>query len=1159
MAFRVGVGVQRRGNALDDAPGPWSVIVAGIDDEEAEQRLQALASRRKIETPSLRPYISAVAPNSVTISGAPSMLETLTDVFADKKRFSAPIYGPYHQDGYTSADLERHMVWAMQDVSVDAPAPAQIPFMCCASGSVSANTTFGDLLQLSVVNILAKKMRIDKAITSLNELIANKHTTVIPIGAQTGQSFVSSLSQNGSTVRLDTDTPPSSSAAEDSKIAIIGYSGRFPDADGVSEFWDLLSQGLDVHKPVPHDRFDWKTHQDSTLKRKNTSRVSSGCWIREPGLFDARFFHMSPREACQTDPAHRLALLTAYEALEMAGVVPDRTPSTRRHRVGVFYGTTSDDWREVNSGQDIDTYFIPGSNRAFVPGRVNYFFKFSGPSISVDTACSSSLTAINIACRSLLNRDCDTAVAGGTNVMTNPDNFAGLDRGHFLCPSGNCKTFDDGADGYCRGDGVGSVVLKRLSDAVKDNDPVFGVILGAQTNHSAEAVSITRPLADAQERLFKKMLNESGVKPHDVSYIEMHGTGTQAGDAVEMQSVLNTFAWDHSRTKELHLGSVKANVGHGESAAGVTALIKVLLMMRNDRIPPHVGIKTRINRHFPHDLAHRGVRIAVDGADWSHRGDGKRLAFVNNFSAAGGNSALLIEDAPLHKDVEDDARGSHVIVVSARSEASLRRNIQHLAESIDSSSHSLAQVSYTTTARRMHHPLRVSVVASDLQQLKDRLHQAGAQPFTRIPARKRTVGFLFTGQGGQYTAMGRGLYEHFPSFARDVDDLTAVAASQDLPSILPLVLDEPIEQLSATVVQLGTCILQMAIARFWQNLGVVPSYVVGHSLGEYAALHVAGVLAAHDAIYLCGKRAQLLEAKCTPGTHGMVAVRAPRAALLHLVSDVEVACVNGPEDTVLSGGHDAINAACERLTQSGLRFTKLVLPFAFHSSQVDPLLDDLEHLATGVRFKAPSIPVVSALLARVVDTDGVFGPAYLRRHCRDTVNFQGAIQAAQQAGLVDTCVEIGTHPILCGMLKAIAPDAIRCHTLKHGKDTFATLADALSSLYLAGVPISWDEYHRWFPCQKVIPLPSYAWEYQNYWIQYEHDWCLTKGDAPSKATSLRLSSSVHEVIEQVLREDGAYIIAQSDVHDPELLPVANAHAVSGVRLCPSVSTAVTLR
>ena len=304
-----------------------------------------------------------------------------------------------------------------------------------------------------------------------------------------------------------------------SKIAIIGASGRVPEAEDLSAFWSLLHEGRDVHKTVPPRHWDASTHVDPTGKSKNTSATPFGCWLEHPELFDARFFNISPREAPQIDPAQRLALMTAYEAIEEAGIVPDATPSTQKDRVGVFYGVTSNDWMETNSAQKIDTYFIPGGNRAFIPGRVNYFFNFSGPSYSVDTACSSSLAAIHVACNALWRGEIDTAIAGGTNVLTNPDFTAGLDRGHFLSRTGNCKTFDDGADGYCRGEGVATVILKRIEDALADRDPILALIAGAYTNHSAEAESITRPHVAAQIDIFRKVLNGAGVDPYDVNYV----------------------------------------------------------------------------------------------------------------------------------------------------------------------------------------------------------------------------------------------------------------------------------------------------------------------------------------------------------------------------------------------------------------------------------------------------------------------------------------------------------------------------------------------------------------------------------------------------------------------------------------------------------------
>lgn len=332
--------------------------------------------------------------------------------------------------------------------------------------------------------------------------------------------------------KVDSATSGTPRSTKQSKIAIVGMSCRMPGgATNTEKFWELLEQGLDVHRKIPADRFDVDSHYDPTGKRVNTSMTPYGCFIDEPGLFDAPFFNMSPREAQQTDPTQRLALVTAYEALERAGYVANRTAATNLHRIGTFYGQASDDYREVNSAQEISTYFIPGGCRAFGPGRINYFFKFSGPSFSCDTACSSSLATIQAACTSLWNGDTDTVVAGGMNVLTNSDAFAGLSNGHFLSKTPNaCKTWDCEADGYCRADGVGSIVMKRLEDAEADNDNILAVILGAGTNHSAEAVSITHPHAGAQSYLYRQVISSAGVDPLDVSFVEMHGTGTQAGE-----------------------------------------------------------------------------------------------------------------------------------------------------------------------------------------------------------------------------------------------------------------------------------------------------------------------------------------------------------------------------------------------------------------------------------------------------------------------------------------------------------------------------------------------------------------------------------------------------------------------------------------------------
>lgn len=1126
----------------------------------------------------------------MTISGPPKILEEFTKscLSGEHKPVKVQIHAPYHAPHlYDSRDVDRILEkWSREDFVGYVP---QIPVLSNTTGEPIKTESLEVLLRIALEEILLRQLSWDKILDGCSSVLKLRKTStckIFPIATTASHGLTSALKRSGiSDVTVDngiaeslkrSEAANSTGRSEQSKIAIIGLSGRFPDAANPERFWDILYKGLDVHREVPPDRWDVKAHVDLSGKRKNTSRVPYGCWIEEPGLFDPRFFNMSPREALQADPAQRLALVTAYEALEMAGFVPDSTPSTQKNRVGIFYGMTSDDYREVNSGQDIDTYFIPGGNRAFTPGRINYFFKFSGPSVSVDTACSSSLAAIHMACNSLWRNDCDTAIAGGVNVLTNPDNFAGLDRGHFLSRKGNCNTFDDGADGYCRADAVGTVILKRLEDAQADNDPILGVIVGAYTNHSAEAVSMTRPHVGAQAFIFDKLLNEADVNPLEISYIEMHGTGTQAGDAVEMKSVLDIFAPDYRRGpgQSLHLGSAKANVGHSESASGVTSLIKVLLMMKNNMIPPHCGIKTKINHNFPTDLKERNVHIASKPIPWQRPEGSKRKVFLNNFSAAGGNTALLVEDAPARcTENARDPRSTHVVAVTARSKSSLINNIESLVRYIDENSRNndeglLSKLSYTTTARRMHHSFRTIVSGSNLREVRDALlSSARRENINPVPASPPNIGFIFTGQGSQYTGMGKQLYEHFSQFRANVQHFDRIGRSQGFPSILPLIDGSvPIEELSPLVTQLGTTCMQMALARLWVSLGARPAFVLGHSLGEYAALNVAGVLTTSDTIYLSGRRTQLLTEKCQVGTHSMLAIKASLAQVKPYLDDQvhEVACINAPGETVVSGLSNHIDALSEKLTAERFKSTKLRVPYAFHSAQVESILERLESTAQGVTFHKPLIPIVSALLGEVIteDKSDLIGPNYLKRHCRETVKFLAALEATRHAKLMSDktlWIEIGSHTVCSGMIKAtLGPQVNTVASLRRGEDTWKVLANSLSSLYLAGIDIQWREYHQDFSSShQVLHLPAYSWDNKNYWIPYNNNFCLTKGDPTvakieAEPTHQSLTTSVQKIVETHGDGSRATVVMQSDMSDPLLRQVIHGHKVNGAALCPSV-------
>ena len=966
------------------------------------------------------------------------------------------------------------------------------------------------------------------------------------------------------------------------KIAIVGMSGRFPGAASCEELWEVLEQGRDVHKTIPKDRLNVDTHYDKTGKKKNTSHTPYGCFIEEPGLFDARFFSMSPREAAQTDPMHRLAIATAYEALEMAGYVPNRTPSTNQHRIGTFYGQTSDDWREVNAAQKIDTYFIPGGVRAFAPGRINYHFKFSGPSFSVDTACSSSFAALQLACTSLWAGDCDTAVTGGLNILTAPDIFAGLSRGQFLSKTGGCKTWDASADGYCRADGVGTVILKRLEDALDDKDNILGVIVGTATNHSAEAISITHPHAGAQSYLYESVLHSAGVDPHDISYVEMHGTGTQAGDSTEVRSVTDVFAPKRrSRSHPLHLGAVKSNVGHGEAAAGITALIKVLLMLQKNAIPQHVGIKTTMNPKFPTDLKERNVHIPFENTPWPAAK--KRVAFLNNFSAAGGNTALLLEDAPPKvRPTARDPRSSHVVAVSAKSISSLKKNTERLLSYIEENpSTSLSSLSYTTCTRRIHHNYRVAVAVNSINELKGPLGATLEKTPTPISSIAPKVGFVFTGQGAFYPSLGQRLFKDSPSFRTDINDMDNIAVGQGLPSFLSVIegtlSDEDAGSLSPLVTQLATTCVQIGLAKLWNVWGMKPDVVLGHSLGEYAALNAAGILSVSDTIHLVGQRAKLLQDECTSGTHAMLAVKASLPSVQSAANGApfQIACINAELETVLAGTTEEIDSLSKTLTAAGLKTMRLKVPFAFHSSQVDRILDSFEEVASAVLFDTPDVPILSPLLGKVISEGGSVNPKYLRRHARETVNFMGALQAANEEMLIDektVWIEIGPHPICSGMIKSTLPGANVNASLHKNQEPWRTLAESLSNIHCTGLSVDWTEVHREFDeSHQLLDLPSYSFDNKNYWIDYVNDWCLTKGDVaqpqaiegvpeklgPWERKSKLSTSSIHVIVEENVEGNKGKLVVQSDIHEDIFGTAISGHSVNGAGLCPSVSVAST--
>lgn len=754
--------------------------------------------------------------------------------------------------------------------------------------------------------------------------------------------------------------------------------------------------------------------------------------------------------------------------------------------------------------------------------------------------------------------------------MTNSDIFSGLSRGQFLSKTGNCQTFDNDADGYCRGDGVGSLVVKRLEDAEADNDRILGLVLDTATNHSADAVSITHPHAPTQEILFTKVMKNAGVDPHEVNYVEMHGTGTQAGDGCEMRSVTDVFApasRKGTRKKPLHLGSVKANIGHGEASSGVTALIKCLLMLQKNRIPPHCGIKKTINQGFPQDLGARNVHIAFKSTPLTSGDGSPRKIFVNNFSAAGGNTAMLLEDAPTRSMARKDPRSNHVIAVSAKSKSSLRANIRRMIQFIDERGlDEVADLSYTTTARRIHHNYRIAFGCENATSAREYLASKLDDSIDPVLNIKPSVAFVYTGQGSHYKLLANDLYEHSSQFRSDLRSFDNIGHNQGFPSFLPLVLDDAdIKDLSPIVLQLGLTCIQMALTRLWESWGIKPDIVLGHSLGEYAALNAAGVISASETILLVGERARLLEEKCTIGSHAMLAVKSSAKSVEEAIANltgVEIACINAPQETVLGGTVADVDKAADELRVQGFQCTKLNVQFAFHSSQVDPILAPFRKIGSSVVYRKPKIPVISPLLAGVLSQSDSVNEEYLSRHAREPVNFSGALDVAQQLGSINdktVWLEVGPHPVCSGFIKSGLGQSIKSvASLNRKLNPYKSITESLAMLHNFGVVVDWNEYHREFvDCLQLLDLPAYSFDNKNYWIDYVGNWNLNKGQSqglsilPESVTPSLSTTTVHKVISEEVEIDRATIVVESNVSRPDLYAAINGHLVNGTPLCPS--------
>lgn len=1043
-------------------------------------------------------------------------------------------------------------------------------------------SNFRDVVRSACENILCKPFNI---VSYVKEAVARlgpiSSVDLNVIGVTTHDKFVADqIKASGKqvTVRYEHKVPvtiPVSPSIESGKVAIVGIAGRSPSAEDLSDFWRIVITGQDVHKEIPADRWDINEFFSATHKGRCTTNSRYGCFIDRPGAFDARFFNISQREALLMEPCHRLWLMCVYEALEMSGYSQGRTRVTDPNRIGAFFGQSVDDWRANSHQLGCDAYNMQGMQKAFGPGRVNFHFKWEGPTYQVDSACASSASAITLACHQLLARECDMAVAGGSTVMSSPHTFSALSRAGVLSTTGGCKTYRDDADGYCRGDFSGCVVLKRLEDAVAANDNILAVVASSGRNHAGNAPSITTSDAGAQERLFRQVLRKAQVTPEEVSYVEMHGTGTQVGDLAEMTAVANTFKRAKGDNEPLRVGAVKANVGHTEAAAGIASLLKLVLSLQEEFLPPVANMPHKLNPKFP-DLKALKIEIPSQRAEFKYSAEKRRRMILNNFDASGGNSCLLIEDYVKPADKEADMRSAHTIAISSKTALSHTENKKRLLNFLRASSddHRIEDLAYTLTARRIHHPIRTAFAASSI---KDVITKLDADIKAETKADKTTpapVVFMFTGQGSHYAGMGAELYHTSPAFRNILDLAVSVCKQNDFPEFLDIIMDPQVDLSTKDTAQtqLAVVALEIALSAFWRAAGVEPAAVMGHSLGEYAALHVAGVLSLTDVLYLVGKRAQLVLERCVPGACSMLSVFAPLDKVeqyIQKLSSCEVACLNSPKATVVSGTADEIamlKVGLEKAEGGPIRSKELSVPYGFHSVQVDPVLDDFAALARGVAYSAPKVPFVSTLAAEVVDKPGMITEMYLMRQTREKVNYVGALKTVSDKFKNPVFLEVGPSRVLGSFVQATldsVPASRIASTLESSRDTTWTgVSKSLATLYQAGVEIDWIAVHEPSVTKNqlklISSLPAYHWDVKDYWIKWTEPRepqaiAPAPAAAPVPAATATVERPMSAVLHYVVKKTQSPKVEftfKSSAADPALKALITGHRLRDVPVCP---------
>ncbi|RPJ20130.1 MAG: polyketide synthase, partial [Chloroflexi bacterium] len=842
-------------------------------------------------------------------------------------------------------------------------------------------------------------------------------------------------------------------AAENSQrepIAIIGLGCRFPGgATDAESFWRLLRDGVDAVTEIPAERWDVNAYYDADSEAPGKMYTRMGAFLDQVDQFDPQFFGIMPKEAHAMDPQQRLLLETTWEALENAGIAPDTLAGSR---TGVFVGILGTDYADlqtVNDGiNEIGPYYGSGVAHSIASGRISYLLGLQGPSLSIDTACSSSLVAIHQACLSLRSRETQLALAGGVNLILAPNPNITLSKNKMMAADGHCKTFDASADGYVRGEGCGMIILKRLSDALADGDPILAIIRGTAVNQDGASSGLTAPNGPSQEAVIREALANAGIKPQEVTYVETHGTGTSLGDPIEVQALASTLGAGRDPSQPLLIGSVKTNVGHLETAAGMAGLVKLIMALRHKAIPPHLHLK-QPNPFIP--WAQLPVSVPTKLTPWPQ--DAPLVVGLSSFGFSGTNAHLIITAPPASELKQVKAqidRPSHILTFSAKSESALQELSQQIGNYLTKQSNgSLADIAYTTNTGRAKFAHRLSLWADSAEEAAAKLKafSAGEEISGLVSGhishnKRLKAAFLFTGQGAQYLSMGRQLYDTQPVFRAELDRCAALLRPYLPQPLLDVIFaQEGSEQdglLDQTVyTQTALFAIEYSLARLWQAWGVEPFAVMGHSVGEYIAACIAGVFSLEDGLKLIAERGRLMQS--LPEGGKMSAIFADEARVKEAIKPfrdrVSIAAINGPTNIVISGEGKLVDEICRSLEAEKVKTRSLQVSHAFHSPLVDPILDEFERAASTITYHQPQLRLISNLTGQPAMGDTVTNAAYWRKHTRESVQFAPAVESLIRLN-IDILIEIGPSPTLLGMTQRIpgADQKLSVPTLRQGRD-----------------------------------------------------------------------------------------------------------------------------